>query len=207
VFEVEEKRVSIVSPTKQSKIVKYKLEDDCVNLRKSGLSYQEIADELNASGKVPNDDSIDKFVVARFLEKMPDITKQLVREDKRRLLEVVNTNFDVFYEINTLFGKTKMLLELMEEDAVSRGKTIDPYRFKAVASEMREMLKQMTDIQKEVNDYNNVRKFMEIVLQVLQEEAPEKIPVIAEKLRVVKGTQWFADMMAKGVDKNDRQDK
>ena len=204
---MEEKRVSIVSPTKQSKIVKYKLEEDCVNLRKSGLSYQEIADELNASGKVPNDDSIDKFVVARFLEKMPDITKQLVREDKRRLLEVVNTNFDVFYEINTLFGKTKMLLELMEEDAVSRGKTIDPYRFKAVASEMREMLKQMTDIQKEVNDYNNVRKFMEIVLQVLQEEAPEKIPVIAEKLRVVKGTQWFADMMAKGVDKNDRQDK
>ena len=198
---MEEKKVAVVSTTKQSKIVKYKLEEDCVNLRRAGLSYQEIADELNASEKVPNDDKIDKFVVARFLEKIPEITKQLVQEDKRRLLEVVNTNFDVFYEINALFSKTKTLLEFMEEDAIEKGKLIDPYRFKAVASEMREMLRQMTDIQKEVNDYNNVRKFMEIILQVLQDEAPDKIPIIAEKLRVVKGTQWFADMMAKGEDK------
>jgi|GEM_PF-2536631 len=198
---MDEKKVTIVSPTKQSKIVKYKLEEDCVNLRKAGFSYQEIAEELNNSGKVPADDKIDKFVVARFLEKIPAINKQLVQEDKRRLLEVVNTNFDIFYEINNLFAKTKSLLELMEEDAISKGRLVDPYRFKAISSEMREMLKQMTEIQKEINDYNNVRKFMEIVLQVLQEEVPDKIPVIAEKLRVVKGTQWFAEMINKGTEK------
>jgi hypothetical protein len=194
---MEDKKITVVSPTKQSKIVKYKLEDDCVNLRRSGFSYQEIADELNNSGKVPAEDKIDKYVIARFLEKIPEITKALVQEDKRRLLEVVNTNFDVFYEINSLFSKTKMLLEFMEEDAAEKNKLIDPYRFKAVASEMREMLRQMTEIQKEVNDYNNVRKFMEIVLQVLQEEAPEKIPTIAERLKVAKGTQWFADMLTR----------
>lgn len=194
-----------ISTTKQSKIVRYKLEEDCVNLRKAGFSYQEIADELNASGKVPENDRIDKFVIARFLEKMPQIAKELVQADKKRLLEVVNTNFDVFHEINTLFGKTKMMLEFMEDDAAEKGKLIDPYRFKAVVSEMREMLKQMTEIQKEVNDYNNVRKFMEIVLETLTEECPDKIPVIAEKLKVVKGTQWFAEIMTRKEDKKDEK--
>lgn len=190
-----EKPIPIVSPTKQSKIVKYKLEEDCVNLRKSGLSYQEIAEELNASGKVPADDPIDKFVVMRFLEKIPTITKQLVAEDKRRLLNVVNTNFDIIEEVNTLFGKTKALLEMMEEDAANKGKIINPYQFKAVTSEMRELLNQMMTIQKEINDYKNVRKFMEIVLQTLQEEVPDKIPIIAEKLRMTQGTQWFANII------------
>jgi hypothetical protein len=198
--EEKEKKVAIVSPTKQSKIVKYKLEEDCINLKKADgrLSYQDIADELNRSGKVPPNDSIDKYVVARFLEKMPEVTKQVIKEDKRRMMEVVNTNFDVYYEINTLFAKTKTLLEMMEEDAIERGRLVDPYRFKAVSSEMREMLFQMTEIQKEINDYNNVRKFMEIVIQVLHEEAPEKIQIIAERLRVVKGTQWFSDLMSRG---------
>lgn len=191
----EEKNVVVVSSTKQSKIVQYKLEEDCVNLRKLGYSFQKIADELNASGKVPEDDPIDKYVVMRFLEKIPEVQKQLVRENKGRLLEVVNTNFDIIHEVNHLFGKTKALLEAMEEDAYEKGKLVDPYRFKAVASEMRELLKQMTDIQREINDYKNIRRFMEIVLETLQEECPDKIPIIAEKLRLAKGTTWFADIV------------
>lgn len=180
---------------KLSKIVKYKLEEDCVNLRKQGFSYQAIADELNSSGKVPDNDSIDKFVISRFLEKMPEVTRALIKEDKGRLMKVVNTSFDVYYEINSLFGKTKAMLEFMEEEAASKGKLTNPYKYKAIVSEMREMLKQMTEIQKEVNDYNNVRKFMEIVLGVLQTECPEKLPIIIERLKVVRDTKWFADMM------------
>jgi hypothetical protein len=186
-----------VSSTKKSKIVKYKLEEDVVMLRQSGLSYQQIADELNQSGKVPADDPLDKYVVMRFFEKLPEVQKQIIREDKRRLLNVVNNNLDIIHEITELFGKTKALLESMEEDAYLRGRTLDPYRFKAVASEMREMLKQMTDIQREINDYNNIRKFMEIVLETLKEVAPESIPIIAQKLRMTKGTTWFSDMMGR----------
>lgn len=184
-----------ISSTKKSKIVRYKLEEDCVTLRQSGMSYQQIADELNSSGKVPVEDPLDKYVVMRFLEKLPDITKQIVKDDKRRLLNVVNNNLDIVHEVTELFGKTKSLLNMMEEDAMNRGRSIDPYRFKAVASEMREMLKQMTEIQREINDYNNIRRFMEIVLNTLKEEAPDKIPIIAERLRMTKGTTWFADMM------------
>lgn len=197
------KKVPIVSSTKQSKIVRYKLEEECVNLKKAGLSLSEIANELSSNEKVPPHDKIDKFVVARFLEKIPNITKQLVQEDKRRLLEVVNTNFDIMEETGRLFAKSKSLLDLLEDDAYEKGKIVNVYMWKAVVSEMREMLRQMTEIQKEINDYDNVRKFMEIVLQVLQEEAPDKIPIIADKLRVVKGTQWFASIMSKSKDGGD----
>lgn len=194
---MSEEAKDIVSTTKQSKIVKYKLEEDCVNLRYSGLSYQQIADELNASGKVPPDDPIDKWVVMRFLEKLPEVSRQIVQEDRRRLVQVVNNNMDIIFEVNNMFSKTKQLLEAMEEDAYNRGKFVNPYQYKAVISEMREMLKLMTEIQKEVNDYNNVRKFMEIVLSVIKEECPDKIPIIIEKLRLTKGTNWFADFMSK----------
>ena len=172
-----------VSSTKKSKIVKYKLEEDVVMLRQSGMSYQQIADELNAGDKVPADDPLDKYVIMRFLEKLPQIQQQLVKEDKRRLVSVVNANMDIVHEITDLYGKTKMLLSMMEEDAMDRGRSMDPYRFKAVASEMRELLKQMTDIQKEINDYDNIRKFMEIVLETLKQEAPELYEEVKELVK------------------------
>lgn len=190
-----EKQIPIISSTKQSKIVRFKLEQECVELRKSGLSLQEIADELNRNPKIPVGDSIDKFVVSRFLDKMPDISRQLIQEDKRRLLDVVNTNFDILNEVNEIYGKSKQLLQLMDEAATNEGRHINPYQYKAVISEMREMLGQMMAVQKEINDFNNIKKFMEIILLVLKEECPEKIPIIAEKLRMAKGTQWFADLI------------
>lgn len=184
--------------TKQSKIVKYKLEEECVRLRREdGLSYQAIADELNNSDKVPADDSIDRFVVMRFLEKVPDISKEIISENRERMVEVVNQGFDIIHETNDLYGRAKKVLLQLEATARVTGRNIDPYRFKAVASEMREMLRQMMDIQKEINDYNNIRRFMEIILETLYEEVPDKIPIIIEKLKMAQGTQWFADIVAK----------
>jgi len=193
------KSKKLVSTTKQSKIVRYKIEELCVSLKRSGLSYNQIAEELNSSGKVPNDDRIDKFVVARFLEKLPELTKLVIQEDKKRLVQVVNNNMDIVHEISSLFGKTKTLLEFMEDRAANNNTVIDPYRYKALCSEMRELLKQMTDIQKDVNDYNNIKKFIEVIIGILQEECPDKIPLIVEKLKITKGTQWFADIIDRKV--------
>lgn len=195
----DERHEELTLTSKQSKIVKYKIEEDVVNLRMSGMSYQQIADEMNASGKVPDNDPLDKYVVMRFFEKLPEVSKQIVKEDRRRLVQVVNNHLDIIHEVTSLFNKTKMLLEAMEEDAYEKGKFVNPYQYKAVVSELREFLKQMTDIQKEINDYNNIRKFMDIVLTTLREECPDKIPVIAEKLKLARGTAWFADMMRGNV--------
>ena len=187
----------LVSSTKQSKIVKYKLEEMCVNLKMSGLSYQQIAEELSMSEKVPKDDRIDKFVVARFLEKLPEVTKQIAGDNRKRLISVVNSSMDVIHETGILFHKTKTLLEMMEEDAAQKDRMIDPYRYKALASEMRELLKQMTEIQKEINDYQNIRKFLEVIVSVLQEECPDQLPAIVEKLKLTKSAQWFAEIVGR----------
>ncbi len=182
----------------RNKIVRYKLEEDTVLLKRSGLTHQQIADELNMSGKIPNNDLVTRDDVDRFMKRVPAVQKALVKESKARLVEVVNTNFDIIHELSSLFSRTKNLLDAMEEKAEQSGKLVGAMSFKAISSEMREMLRHMTDIQKEINDYENIRKFMEIVLQVLQEECPAQIPKIAERLRIMKGTQWFANIIGKG---------
>ncbi|MDI3310673.1 MAG: hypothetical protein QJR05_04515 [Thermoanaerobacterium sp.] len=184
--------------TKLSKIVKYKLEEDTVNLRYSGLSYQQIADQLNASGKVPKEDPIDKWTVMRFLDRFSDVQKEVIRENKQRLVKVVNNSIDIAQEASSIFSKTKQLLEEMEEDARENGKLVNPYQFKAVASELRELLKFMTDVQKELIDYSNVRKFIEIVINAVREECPEKLPAIVDRLKAAKTSGLISDIVNEG---------
>lgn len=187
--------------TNVSKIVKYGLVEKAIELREKGLSYQKIADELNR--ELPEDDKVDLFAVKRFFDKLPELKKEIVQQDQTLLIRAVNKELDLIEEINELYFKAKSVLETMEQEAQAKGRNVDPYRFKAVASEMRELLKQMVEIQKEINDYNNVRKFMEIVMSVLQKEVPDKIPIIIEELKIAKGTQWFANMMRKKVEDDD----
>jgi len=181
--------------TPKCRIVKYGLEEDVVLLRKAGYSIKQIVNELNNSGKVPADDPITIETVNYFLTNLPRVQKEIVRHHKQRMINTVNINFDIIYELTSLFERTKNLMDAMEKRAEEQGKLISAKAFKDLSSEMREMLRHMMDIQKEINDYENVRKFMEIVIQVLQEECPEKIPIIAERLRLTKGTQWFSSMM------------
>ncbi len=193
------KSVEISDKTIRSKIVKYKLEEDAVNLRLAGLSFVQIAEELNASGKIPEGDSVSSETVKLFLTKLPQVTKALVRENESRLVNVVNSNLDILHEVSALFQRTKILLDEMEERAKSRGENAhtNPYQYKAVASELRETLKLMMDISKDMSDYDNVKKFMQIILGVLREEAPQAIPSIIERLKLAKGTNWFSELLRK----------
>lgn len=180
-----------------SKIVRYELEQDTVNLRQAGLSYQRVADELNALGKVPENDQINADNVKTFLNNIPQVSREMVKRNEKRLVAVVNNNMDIISEMTTLYDKTKKLMEAMEERASENNKHVDPYRFKALSSEMREMLKMMIDIQKELNDYENTRKFMEIVMETVAEISPESIPIIIEKLKAVQETKWFGQIFDK----------
>ena len=84
-----------------SKIVQYDLEQDTVNLRQAGLSYQKIADELNASGKVPEDDQINADIVKRFLDNIPEVSREMVKRDEKKMLAVVNNSMDIISEMTT----------------------------------------------------------------------------------------------------------
>lgn len=178
-----------------SKIEKFNLAQDCVDLRRAGLSFTAIADELNATGRVPEGEKISKFAVSKFFSQLPNITRAIVKEKREYLIDSVNAGFDICHELKDVYNKTKIFLELMEEESVEKGRMMDAYRYKAVVSELREFLSQMSEIQKEMNDYDNIRAFMEVVIKTLQEECPEQLPIIAHKLKLAKGTSWFASMV------------
>lgn len=179
----------------RSKVVRFNLVEDVINLRMSGMSAEQIAEELNASGKLPHGEIISGDAIRRFLERVPEIRQELIRSNRDKLMETVNTGLDIVYETSNLFHRTKELLGELERQASKSGRVVNPYQYKALVSEMRELLKQMMDINKEINDYENIKKFMEIVLSVLKEECPDKIPIIAERLKMAKGTQWFSSII------------
>jgi orotate phosphoribosyltransferase-like protein len=183
--------------TSMSKIVKYKLEEDTVALRKQGLSLQSIADELNATGKVPSDDIIQKWTVQRFLDDMPEIERQLISQNKKRLMTVVNQQMDIIHEVNDLYSTTKQLLDFMVEDALDKGHLPSATNFKFMSSELQGYLRIMMDIQKEINTYDNVKKFMQIVIECVKKNAPESLPDILEELKTLQGARWFADSFRK----------
>lgn len=176
-----------------SKITKYQLEADTVALRQQGLSLQQIADELNASGKVPNDDLIDKFVVKRFLDNMPEVQREIVQSSRKRLVQAVNSKMDVIHEVGTMYNRTKQLLEHIEEQAYENNKLPSVNAWKLLSSEMTVYLRLMMDIQKEINTYDNVKKFMEVVINSVRKNAPEALPVILQELKDLQGARWFAD--------------
>lgn len=177
-----------------SKIAKYDLEQDVINLRRAGLSYQKIADEINKSGKLPEGENIDKNVIQRFLDKVPELSKELIKQDKKKVVAVVDNSMNIVNETAVLYNKAKNILDQMEQRALDTERSIDPYRFKAISSEMRELLKQMLEIQKEFYSYNNVKIFMEVVMDTVKEICPESIPIIIEKLQMSKETRWFGEM-------------
>jgi F0F1-type ATP synthase delta subunit len=194
-----------MSKTKVSKIVKYKVEEDVINMRRAGLTYEQIAEDLNASGKIPPNDRITIDNVSTFLDKIPEVKRSLSRNSQKRIIKALNQSFDIIYEVNNLFEKTKNLLDQMEQDAEMKGKFVNPYQFKAVSSEMRELLAQMIEIQKEINDYKNIQRFMEVILETLYQEVPDKIPIIIEKLKEIKETKWFSDILDRQETDGDNQ--
>jgi MinD-like ATPase involved in chromosome partitioning or flagellar assembly len=122
--------------------------------------------------------------LSRFMNHtMPEIKREIVKKDKRRMLKVANMQIDVIGEINSLYEGAK---EKLKED-------LNAKEYKAISSEMRELLKQILELQKEVLSYENVKKFMDIVLNTVREECPEALPTILERLRVHQNTGWFGE--------------
>lgn len=181
----------------KSKVVKYGLEEDVIALKRQGLSLQAIADELNATDKVPDDDQLDKHVIKRFLDSAPKVTNEIVQASRKRMLSVVNNQLDIVHEVNHLYNQTRQLLDFMVEEALENDKLPSATNYKMMSSELNAFLRLMMDIQKEINTYDNVKKFMEIVIATVKQHAPEALPIILRELKEVQGARWFADQFKK----------
>ncbi|SNS22397.1 hypothetical protein SAMN05446037_100699 [Anaerovirgula multivorans] len=182
----------------QSKIEKYKLEEEIASLYYSGLTYRQIVDEITSSGKLPDGEELSAATVSRFIEKVAGISKEVVKSNEKRLVEVVNNNIDIVRETSDLYSKARNILDTMEEAAADKGRVMNPHHFKAISGEMRETLKLMIEIQREISDYDNIKQFMEIIMETVKEVSPEAIPIIIDKLKNKKGTKWFGDMFGGG---------
>ncbi|GEN36578.1 hypothetical protein [Aneurinibacillus danicus] len=193
-----ESEKAIVPRGSIGKIELWGLEKDVIELRKMGLSYQQIVDELYRRGAVPEGEKLDKYVIKRFLDKVPEL-KTIVRGSKKRIVQAVSAELDIIYEVSLFAAKCRNLLELLEEEALENSTLPNPGHFKALSSEMREWLKMMKEIQKEIADYNNVRTFMKIVLETVKKEAPQALPSILRQMQEMKSSAWF-DGMGEGGD-------
>lgn len=189
----KENEKQIVPRGSIGKIELWGLEKDVIELRKIGLSYQQIVDELFQRGKVPEGEKLDKYVIKRFLDKVPEL-KTIVRGSKKRIVQAVSAELDIIYEVSLFAAKCRNLLELLEEEALEHSTLPNPGHFKALSSEMREWLKMMKEIQKEIADYNNVRTFMKIVLETVKKEAPKALPSILRQMQEMKSASWFDGM-------------
>lgn len=183
--------------TAVSTIAKYGVEKEVFTLRQAGFTYPQIAEEINASGKLPEGVEINQNMVFKFLKNFREgeTIKEIVARSSKNVVKCVGRQIDIIDEYNNLYLKAKDILEEVEADANKKGKPLSPYHYKALVSEMRELLKTMIDIQKEISDHDNVKRFMEIIISTVKAEAPEALPVIALKLKEVRETQWFSKFM------------
>lgn len=179
-----------------SRIVKYKLEKDAILLKEAGLTHQQIADELNKNEAVKPEEPITDKVVRAFLKKYREETaRDIVKNSDKRMKECVGLQIDIIGEFGELYATAKDIMEKIERDAEAKGRSISPYHYKALVSEMRELLKMMIDIQREINDHDNIKKFMEVIINTIKDEAPDALPVISQRLKELKETQWFSKFL------------
>lgn len=190
------------------KIIKYGLEDETIDLLKKGYTCKNIADILNTeyAEKIPDDDLINYLNVYRYVEKIPEIKKELIKKDRRRIIKLVNENIDTIHETNVLYHRTKKVLDILEEQADSDDGIPNPHHYKAVVSELREFLKMNIELQKEIKDYEAVKMFMDIVLNTVQKHAPEALPKILDAIKSTK-VSWVARQYENTHNVNNEEDK
>lgn len=178
-------------------IVKYGLEEEVSMLRhEQDLSYRKIAEKISESKKLPAGKKVSERQVVSFFTATRETNKQIVKRSTKRLAKVVDQQVNIIDEVQSMYNRSKTLLEAMETAAAENGyQHVSPYHFKAVMSETREMLNTMISLQKDINDIENVKFFMQAVISILKKHAPEIIPVLIEELRVNKGTIWIASQL------------
>lgn len=176
-------------------IGKHGLVEDAVNLRLAGMTLVEIQSTLNS--KLPADKQITLETVRTFYKRLPELKQTIVKNNKKQLVRAVNNNLDMVSELNDLYGRTKTLLDRLEDRAEDEDYIMNPFRFKAISSEMRELLRLMMEVNKEISDLDNINRFMAIVVEVIKEESPQSIPIIVERLRTAKGTGWLSEVIRK----------
>lgn len=170
-----------------SKIERYGLVEHAINLLKvqPRMSYAAIAEELNTIGNVPPEDLITDANVAHFARNYPEARREILLTNRQHMRKLIleGAEFDMLAQLKEMAARTAFMLEAMEEMALEEGKLPKASDYKALSSELRETLKQIENIHKEIYDMQVVREFLLEVVKTLKEVAPEALPVFIARMK------------------------
>lgn len=171
----------------QSKIEKYGLVDHALTLLKvtPKLTYQQICDELNVIGNVPPDEAITVDNLTHFVRSVPEVRREVMLANKNHMRKLVfeSAEFDMLGHLKEMAARTAFMIEAMEEAYLAEGKLMKASDYKALNSELRETLKQIEGIHKEIYQMEVVREFLLEVVKTLKEVSPESLQEFIKKMK------------------------
>jgi hypothetical protein len=171
----------------QSKIEKYGLVETTLNLLKvtPKLTYQQICDEINVIGNVPEDDLITPDNLTHFVRNFPEVRREVMLANRNHMRKLVfeSAEFDMLGHLKEMAARTMSMIEIMEETALQEGKLPKASDYKALNSELRETLKQIEGIHKEIYQMEVVREFLLEVVKTLKEVSPEALSAFIAKMK------------------------
>jgi len=170
-----------------SKLEKYELQEEAATLLKiiPKLTYQQICDELNKIGEVPEEDSITPDNITHFVKSMPEVRKEIMLANRTHMRKIVfeSAEFDMLAQLKDMAARTSFMIDVMEENSLANGSIMNPKDYKALNSELRETLKQIEGIHKEVYQMEVVREFLIEVIKTLKEVSPEALNAFIAKMK------------------------
>lgn len=186
----------------QSKIEKYDLISHAINLLTvtPKMSYKQIAEELNSIGDVPEEDAITPQNVASFAKSYPEARKEILLANRQHMRKLLfeSAEFDMLGLLKDMAARTAFMIDTMEQMALEEGTIPDAKDYKALSSELREILKQIEGIHKEVYDMEVVREFLIEVVKTLKEVSPEALQVFIAKMKGKRENSMIVNELLKG---------
>lgn len=171
----------------QSKLAKNDLEDTAMTLLTAipKLTYQEICDELNAMAGLEGTEAITVDNITHFAKNVPEVRKEVMLANRQHLRKFVfeSAEFNMLGYLKEMTARTMFMLETLEEENLANGTIMSPKDYKALNSELRETLKQIEGIHKEIYQMEVVREFLLEVVKTLKEVSPEALPTFIAKMK------------------------
>lgn len=198
----KKKRRQKVKPPESNIIIKLGFEESVLKLRRSGFSYEYIAEGLSKEVELMKDlpfgTKIDKYVLHKFFKEFyPDLAFKSI-EDTNKKLTNYSSKVDIMADLTMLRNRTLDVMDKLDNVLeYEEFNNMNIKSFKSLADVLLATTAQIANIQKEVNDYQNVIDFIEVVIEVIHIECPEVLPIIMDKLKMQKNTRWFSDIVGR----------
>lgn len=189
---------------KKSRIEEHNLEKEALALltAPNRMSYEKIAEQLNEIAGLSEDDEdrITKKVVFTYAKSYPDVRREMLLADRQRKREIMlsGVEFDMLAMLKDMAARLMFMIDTMDEMAIDEGTIAEPKAYKALVSELREILKQIEGIHKSVYDMEVVRSFLKDVVDTLKDVSPHALEEFIKRMKGKRDNDHVVSELLKG---------